>query len=338
MGDAVRDARHGRRGALNSPPHGAPQRAAGDRRAPLRGDGAGAVATMASSWLVVAASLLFATMGVCVKLATVHYSSGEIVMYRGVVGALLIFVVSRWRGETLRTAVPERHLLRSVTGVTALCLWFYAIGALPLATAMTLNYTSSLWLALFVVGGAAVIGRRAADRALGVAALIGFAGVVLVLRPTIEEGQLWGGVMGLFSGMMSALGYLQVAALGRAGESEIRIVFYFSIGGAVGGAGIATFTGWHAHSVVGLGLLLAIGALATAAQLLLTRAYARGNTLVNASLQYLGIAFSYVYGVVLFADHVSWQAAIGMLAIVAAGVLASLVRARHARREAWARS
>jgi S-adenosylmethionine uptake transporter len=293
---------------------------------------------MSPPWLIVVASLLFATMGVCVKLAAVHYSSGEIVMYRGVVGALLIFVVSRWRGDTLRTAVPGRHLMRSVTGVSALCLWFYAIAALPLATAMTLNYTSSLWLALFVVGGATVAGRRAADHALGVAAILGFAGVVLVLRPTIEQGQLWGGVLGLFSGMLSALGYLQVAGLGRAGETESRIVFYFSIGGAIGGAAIAAVTGWHAHSVVGLGLLLAVGALATAAQLLLTRAYARGNTLVNASLQYLGIAFSYGYGVLLFDDHVTWLAAIGMVAIVGAGVLASLVRARHARREAWARS
>ena len=96
-------------------------------------------------------------------------------------------------------------------------------------------------------------------------------------------------------------------------------------------------TGWHAHSVVGIGLLLAIGALATAAQLLLTRAYARGNTLVTASLQYLGIAFSFLYGVVLFDDRVTWLAAAGMVAIVAAGVLATLVRARYARREAAAR-
>ena len=291
-----------------------------------------------SSWLVVAASFLFATMGVCVKLAAAQYSGGEIVMYRGLVGAMLIFLVSRGRGETLRTPIPGRHLLRSATGVTALCLWFYAIASLPLATAMTLNYTSSLWLALFVVGGAAVVGRRAADHALGGAAILGFAGVVLVLRPTIEQGQVWGGVLGLLSGMVSALGYLQVAALGRAGETESRIVFYFSIGSAAGGAAIAAVTGWHAHNIIGVGLLLAIGVLATAAQLLLTRAYARGHTLVNASLQYLGIAFSFVYGVVLFADHVSWLAAIGMVAIVAAGVLATLVRARHARRDAWARS
>ena len=293
---------------------------------------------MSSSWLVVVASLLFATMGVCVKLAAAHYSSGEIVMYRGIVGALLIFAVSRSRRDTLRTAVPARHLLRSVTGVTALCLWFYAIRGLPLATAMTLNYTSSLWLALFLVGGAALAGAQRVDHRLVVAAVLGFTGVVLVLRPTIEQGQLWHGLMGLLSGMISALGYLQVAALGRAGETEGRIVFYFSIGGILGGAAIASVSGWHGHTAVGVGMLVAVGVLATVAQLLLTRAYARGNTLVNASLQYLGIAFSYFYDIVLFDVSVTWLGAIGIVAIVGAGVLATLARAHHARREAGARA
>jgi drug/metabolite transporter (DMT)-like permease len=286
---------------------------------------------MSASSLIVVASLLFATMGVCVKLAAAHYSSGEIVMYRGIVGALLIFAVSRWRGDTLRTAILGRHVLRSATGVTALCLWFYAMAVLPLATAMTLNYTSSLWLALFLVGGAMVAGAQPVDNRLVVAAVLGFGGVVFVLRPTIEQGQLWHGLMGLLSGMVSAFGYLQIAALGRAGEPESRIVFYFSIGGAIGGAAIAAVSGWHAHSVAGVGLLVAVGVLATVAQLLLTRAYARGHTLVNASLQYLGIAFSYVYGVVLFADEVTLLSAIGMATIVAAGILASVVRARQAR-------
>ncbi|HEY2190309.1 MAG TPA: DMT family transporter [Caldimonas sp.] len=293
---------------------------------------------MSSSWLIVVASMLFATMGVCVKLAAAHYSSGEIVMYRGIAGALIILAVSRWRHDSLRTDVPARHLLRSATGVTALCLWFYSIGVLPLATAMTLNYTSSLWLALFLVGSAAVIGTQRVDTRLVVAAVLGFTGVVLVLRPTIEQGQLWGGLMGLLSGMVSAFGYLQVAALGRAGETESRIVFYFSIGGAIGGAALAAVSGWHAHTAAGIGLLLAVGTLATVAQLLLTRAYARGPTLVNASLQYLGIAFSYVYGVLLFDDHVTPLGVIGMAIIVGAGVLASLLRTRQARSELAARA
>ena len=281
---------------------------------------------MSASWLIVVASLLFAVMGVCVKLAAPHYGSGEIVMYRGMIGALMIFVVSRWRGDTLRTAVPAKHFVRSLTGVTALCLWFYAIGALPLATAMTLNYTSSLWIALFLVGGASVLGTHPVDGRLVLAALLGFTGVVLVLRPTIEQHQLWHGLVGLLSGMVSATGYLQVAALGRAGETESRIVFYFSIGGVLGGASLTCFTGWHAHSWNGIGLLLAVGVLATVAQLMLTRAYARGRTLVNASLQYLGIGFSFIYGVLLFDDRVTWIAAAGMLLIVGAGVRATLLR------------
>ena len=281
---------------------------------------------MSASWLIVFASLLFAAMGVCVKLASAHYGSGEIVMYRGLVGALMIGLMSHWRGDSLRTALPAQHIVRSLTGVTALCLWFYAIGKLPLATAMTLNYTSSLWIAVFLIGGASVLGTKPVDRRLVFAALLGFAGVVLVLRPTIEQNQLRYGLVGLLSGMVSATGYLQITALGRAGETESRIVFYFSIGGVVGGAALSTLTGWHAHTWSGIGLLLGVGVLATVAQLMLTRAYARGRTLVNASLQYLGIGFSFLCDVLLFAEHFTWIAATGMLLIVGAGVRATLLR------------
>jgi S-adenosylmethionine uptake transporter len=291
---------------------------------------------MPAASLVAIASLLFATMGVCIKLAAADYGSGEIVMYRGIVGALMIGAMSRWRGGTLRTAIPAQHFLRSLTGVTALCLWFYAIAALPLATAMTLNYTSSLWIALFLLGGASVLGTRAVDGRLVLAALVGFVGVVLVLRPTVEEGQLWYGLAGLFSGMVSATGYLQVASLGRAGEPESRIVFYFSIGGVLGGALLTTLTGWHAHTWSGVGLLLAVGVLATVAQLLLTRAYIRGPALVVASLQYLGIGFSFLYDVLLLNDRVTWLALAGIVLIVGAGVGATMLRARAgaARRDA----
>jgi len=285
---------------------------------------------MSPSSLIVVASLLFAIMGVCVKLASPHYGAGEIVMYRGLIGVLAIGAMSRWRGESLRTAVPAQHFLRSFSGVVALCLWFYALGNLQLATAMTLNYTSSLWLAVFLLGAAAATRRKPAEIGLAMVAMVGFAGVVLVLRPTIELDQWWHGLAGVLSGMVSAAGYLQVAALGRAGEPESRIVFYFSLGSIVGGAVLTMFTGWHGHDWRGFCLLLAVGVLATAAQLMLTRAYAQGRTLVNASLQYLGIGFSFVFGVLLFDEHVTWTAMAGMLLIVVAGVHATALRSRNA--------
>jgi len=282
---------------------------------------------LSPSWLIVGASLLFALMGVCVKLASAQYGSGEIVMYRGVVGALIIGLVSRWRGDALRTRLPAQHLLRGLTGVVALCLWFYALGELQLATAMTLNYTSSLWLALFLLGGLGLLRRRAGDQVLAGAALVGFVGVVLVLRPTFDQHQLGYGIAGLLSGMVSATGYLQVASLAREGEPESRIVFYFSVASIVGGAALSAFTGWHGHSWSGAFWLLSVGVLSTIAQLMLTRAYARGRTLVNASLQYLGIAFSFVLGVLLFDESVTWMAAVGMILIVGAGIRATALRA-----------
>jgi len=282
---------------------------------------------MSAPLLMVLSSLLFATMGVCVKLASAHYAAGEIVLYRGLVGALVIAVLTHLRGGTLRTAVPAMHFWRSLTGVAALVLWFYAIGQLPLATAMTLNYMSSVWMALFLIGGAVAVGGARVDARLVCTVLLGFVGVACILRPTLDHEQFWGGLMGLFSGIVAAMAYLQVTALGRAGEPETRVVFYFSIGGLVAGALTTPLSGGlHAHSLRGLALLLAVGVLATAAQLMMTRAYSTGPTLVNASLQYLGIGWSFLYGVLLFDDPVTGLALLGMSLIVVAGVAAARLR------------
>ena len=276
---------------------------------------------------MVSASFLFALMGVCVKLAATQYSAGELVFYRSLVGLILMAAVMRWHGVSWRTEVPAMHFWRSASGSTALCLWFYAIAGLPLATAMTLNYMSSVWMALFLIGGAALVGsRRSLDGRLVAAVLAGFAGVALVLRPTIDRDQLWHGVIGLGSGMLAAVAYLQVTALGRVGEPGLRVVFYFSISGVVMGAGLALASGGaHSHTAVGLLLLLAIGALATAAQWMITLAFATGATLGIAALQYLGIAFSFAFGVWLFDDPVTPISLGGMVLIIGAGVGATLL-------------
>jgi drug/metabolite transporter (DMT)-like permease len=290
--------------------------------------------------LMMTASLLFALMGVGVKFASSHYSAGEIVMYRSIVGLLVMAVALRLRGLSWRTPVPAMHFWRSASGTTALCLWFTAIAGLPLATAMMLNYMSSVWIALFLIGGAVLLGpERGAgagagtaggiDGRLVAAVLAGFAGVAMVLRPTLDQQQAWAGLIGLLSGMLAATAYLQVTALGRVGEPTERVVFYFSISGLLAGGTLAALTGGlHGHSGNGLLLLLGIGLLATAAQWMMTRAYATGATLGVAALQYLGIAFSFGFGVWLFDDPVTPMSLAGMVLIVGAGVAATLLRGR----------
>ena len=282
---------------------------------------------MNPAWLMVGASFLFATMGVCVKLASSDYSTGEIVFYRSLIGAVLVFGAVRCSGGTLKTPVPQMHFWRTASGISALCMWFYSIGKLPLATAMTLNYMSSVWMALFLIGGAAMLGTARIDGRLVATVLLGFGGVALILQPTIADNQLWHGLMGLISGIVAATAFLQVAGLAKVGEPALRIVFYFSLGGVVAGAGLATLTGgWHAHHARGVALLLAIGVLATTAQFMMTRAYGRGKPLVNASLAYLAIVFSFGYGVWWFDDRITLMAVFGMVLIVGSGMAATLLR------------
>jgi S-adenosylmethionine uptake transporter len=286
---------------------------------------------MQALWMLLA-SLFFATMGVCIKFASEHFNSFEIVCYRGLVGVIFLLGLTRVRGVSLRTRVPAMHAWRSLVGVMSLTGWFYAIGVLPLATAMTLNYMSSVWIATFLLGGALLMqGPNAPIKQQGplfVSVLAGFVGVTMMLRPTLNPDQFVGAFVGLLSGIFAALAYLQVAALSRAGEPESRTVFYFSLGAVLAGALGMVFVGasaWHWPSAL---WLLPIGLLAVFGQLCMTRAYASGATLVVANLQYSGIVFAGIFSLTIFGDQLPLIGWLGMGLIIVSGITATALRAR----------
>ena len=286
---------------------------------------------MQALWMLLA-SFFFASMGVCIKFASEHFNSFELVCYRGVFGVLFLFGLMRVRGVSLRTQIPMMHVWRSVVGVIALTAWFYAIATLPLATAVTLNYMSSVWIAAFLLGGEILMQKNQMplqqQGPLFIAVLVGFVGVALMLRPTFNPEQMNGALVGLFSGIFSAFAYLQVAALSRAGEPESRTVFYFSIGAVIAGALGMVFAGvsaWHWPSAL---WLLPIGLLAVLGQLCMTRAYSRGATMVVANLQYSGIVFAGIYSITLFGDRLPLIGWLGMGLIVLSGITATVLRAR----------
>jgi S-adenosylmethionine uptake transporter len=213
--------------------------------------------------------------------------------------------------------------------VSSLTAWFYAIAHLPLATAMTLNYMSGIWVAAFLVGGTLVMGRiqdMARQGPVVLTVIAGFVGVVMILRPTIEQNQLFAGVIGLLSGLGAALAYIQVAALGRMGEPEARTVLYFSIGTTLAGAVAMLFVGPSAWVWPQAWWLLPIGLLAALGQLSMTKAYSSGATLVVANLQYSGIVFAALYGLFLFGDQIPLIGWAGMALIIASGVAATALR------------
>ncbi|HEY8908621.1 MAG TPA: DMT family transporter, partial [Rhodoferax sp.] len=159
--------------------------------------------------------------------------------------------------------------------------------------------------------------------------LTSFAGVILLLRPTLAQDQLFAGLIGLLSGLGASMAMLQVTALGKVGEPEGRVVFYFSIGttlvGLLGSLWFG-FTPWSGVRWQALAWLIPIGVLASLGQWSMTRAYSRGSTLLVANLQYLGIVFAAGYSWLLFGERLTPTGWAGIALIMASGIAATVLR------------
>ncbi|OMG53880.1 EamA family transporter [Azonexus hydrophilus] len=272
---------------------------------------------MQSLWMI-AASFLFACMGVCVKLAAETHSAVEITFWRSFISLLLMYGLVRLRGVSLRTEHWRWQITRGLVGFVALFSYFYAITLLPLATAVTLNYTSAIFLALYLV----LAGWRMRTGMLGALA-VGLAGVVLLLRPTLQAEQLFGGLVGLGSGVLAGMAYFSVRELGARGEPETRTVFYFALVSTICSVVWLAFSEIHAVDRDSGLILFGVAGFATLAQLAMTRAYSRGKTLMSATLAYSTVIFSSLAGALFWGEVLpaSAWAAIGL--IVLSGIAAT---------------
>jgi drug/metabolite transporter (DMT)-like permease len=279
---------------------------------------------MGALWMLVA-GFLFGCMGVFVKLGASQFSSNELVFYRSALGLLLVTFMLRRTHTSLTTRFWQGHLWRGLSGTIGMILFFYCITVLPLATAITLNYTSSLFLTLLTM----LVLKDRFQPKLTAILIIGFAGIILLLHPTLERQQFLPGLLGLVSGFLAGIALLNVRHLGQQGEPATRIVFYFNlIATLVSGAWLLA-TPLHPVTPTNLPLLLAIGASATLAQLAMTRAYRVGQTQVMSSLSYSAIAFASLFGMLFWNETLPLLGWLGIAFIAASGMLSLHLAPKH---------
>ena len=277
---------------------------------------------LGSAWMLVAGVLL-AAMGIFVKLGSAHFSSAELVFYRSLLSVLMVLGAVRSQGLSLATPHWKMHLLRSLSGFTAMMLLFYVIGILPLATATTLNYTSPLFLVVLT----ALVMRQRIPGGLALAVVLGFVGVLLLLRPTFSANQTAAGLLGLASGFFGGMAFLSNRRLGELGEPAWRVVLYLSLVGTLGAGLFATVTGFHAFGLQGALILLGLGTCAVLGQLAMTQAYSEGEALTVGSLAYSTVVFTVLASAVIWNEHLPLGSWLAMGLIVASGVLAIRIAA-----------
>jgi S-adenosylmethionine uptake transporter len=278
---------------------------------------------MQSLWMIFAA-VCFAFASLTVKFASEFASASQALAFRGAVAFVCIAAWCLVMRQSLATDHPKLHLSRSLSGVTSLALFTYAVMALPLATGVTLNYTSPLWLAMLMVGMAMVKGTKKPRPAMLACIAASMVGVGLLLKPIFAAGQFFDATMGLLSGMLSAVAYWQIKSLGATGEPTTRIVFYHSLTAVVIG-GL-----WWALTPKALDMravpwLLANGALAMAGQIAMTRAYSAGKTLFASNLMYLTVVFSAFLGAWFTKEVMDTLSYIGVAVIVGCSVAATVL-------------
>ncbi len=277
------------------------------------------------------AGFFFAMMGVFVKFGAGEFDAAEMAFYRSFVGLFFIGALIVWRKGTIRTPYFAGHVTRSVVGSISLIGYFYAMSKLPLATAQTLNYTSPIFLAIATV---VVLGERFTYWLIG-AIVLGFAGVALLLQPTMQGGKESAAWIGLFSGVFAAWAYLSVRSLGKLGEPDYRVVFWFTVIGSIICAGwqLAT-SSFHPVRWSNVWIVVGIGFCGTIAQLAMTRAYRTGNTLVVGSLSYSTLVFGALAAFLVGNERLAPLELAGMAVIIASGILAMRVEKKDEIEEA----
>lgn len=272
-----------------------------------------------SAWML-CASFLFAGMGLFVKLGSTKLNAAELLFYRSLLGLVIAYVVARTAKVSLKTPHWRKHAVRGLIGFAAMMALFSAIARLPLATAMTLNYTSPIFLTVI-----ALILDRNRMRWVGYLAIAsGFFGVVLLLRPTVYGNDWIGEAFGLGSGLLAGFAIYHMRQLGKMGESPARIVFYFMLICTICAAAWLAVSGISAISWTTLGWIVGVASFGTGGQLAMTRAYSVSHSVAVSSLAYSTVLFTCVFGVAYFGDSLDATAWIGVALIVFGGIFASI--------------
>ena len=263
-------------------------------------------------WMIFG-SLCFGTMNALVKWTSMHADVWMIILVRSAVIAFAVAAFAASRGISLKVNNRKTMFLRCAVGLTAMILYFTALGRIPIGQAVTLQYTAPLFVAL-------LSGKVLAERvSAGVAFLVitAFAGIILIVSPelgTVEPDAL----LALGSGFFAAFAYMYVREL-RTTDSPTSVVFWFAAA-SVAGSVVQAAPDLFSLDTKTLAALVGIGIGAGGGQVGITMAYQKANAAWVSAFSYLTVIVATFYGFSVFGETLSTADWIGGLLIVGSGV------------------
>ena len=273
---------------------------------------------LAGALFVLSASFTFAALGALIKVVSTSLTNEMVVFFRNLC-ALIFILPWIWYSRPLggvKTSFFQLHLLRSLSGLGAMYCFFYSIAHLKLSEACLLASTTPLFIPVI----AYVWIREPVAQKLRGAIIIGFIGILLILKPGIGVFQPIA-IVALASGIFAALAMVSIRRM-SASEPTIRIVCYFTTLGTLISA-VPLVWSWQSPQPKIWCLLVLIGMLAAVGQILLTKGYSLAPAAQVGPLTYGNVVFATFLGWLFWGESLDAMTWAGAVLICIAGIIAT---------------
>ncbi|MBY5533726.1 DMT family transporter [Rhizobium leguminosarum] len=249
------------------------------------------------------------------KYLTPTYSPFQIIFLRNIIPLPLAVIVAVGAGGAgaVRSFSPATHLLRGVLWLAAAVLYFTGLRDLPLAEASALVFVVPIFITIL----SSCLFRENMGCQKWVALLVGFAGVLTIIRPGAETFQL-ASLLPLVSAFFSALLLLSARYIDPR-ESVWTLLLYLNSTSALLSGLMMPFV-WVPVQVGDMWLFLGIAVFGTAGMTLMTQAFRLAPATIVAPLDYAGLLWSTLLGWLFWNETPEGAALLGATMIIVSGV------------------
>lgn len=278
----------------------------------------------AGLWMLLAI-VAFTAMAVAGREAAAELDTFELMFYRSVISFVLVMALlmaARKGLGQIRTSHPRQHVYRNIIHFIGQNAWFYGVAVIPFSQLVALEFTNPIWVALLapILLAERMTGMRA------FAALLGFAGVLIVARPGLAPVE-WGHGAGLLAALCFALSAIFTRRILH-NDTVLCVMFWMTVSQSVMGLIFALPGGIPWPSPTIMVWVMITGVCGLAAHFSLTSALGHAPASVVAPMEFGRLPVITAVGMLVYAEPLEMAVVLGTLLIVAGNV----VNLRHEQR------
>ncbi|MBN1634896.1 MAG: DMT family transporter [Deltaproteobacteria bacterium] len=274
---------------------------------------------IAGALYMLGSALVFAMLGALVKTLSQSLSNEMVVFFRNVFALIFIIPWVWYRKPVggIKTSKYHLHMLRSAAGLGAMYCYFYALAHMKLGEAVLLNYTTPLFIPII----AYVWIKESVPRKVIAAVIIGFAGIILILKP---GSGLFDpvAIIALTAGILASFSFVTIRRMAPT-EPPVRIVFYYTLLATVFSC-VPLLWAWQTPGTTLWWILILTGLVAVSGQLLMTKSYNLAPAAQVSPFMYAIVVFATIMGFLFWGESLDILSLGGALLVCLAGIMATL--------------